>query len=62
MLRSSIEKVTRQPETYRIVVAREMTIESMPPIEQTTYKKDDGRSVVTSFRGEERTRQLRSPS
>lgn len=27
----------------------------MPPVDQTTYKLDDGRSVVTSFRGEQRT-------
>lgn len=41
--------------SYRIVSVRSVSLESMPPIAQTTYKLDDGRSVVTSFRGSDLT-------
>ena len=51
----SLETTSGKQESYRIVSVSEMILESNPPIEQTTYKMDDGRSVVTSFRGEEKT-------
>lgn len=35
---------------YRVVNKRVIVLESIPSILQTTYKLDDGRSIVTSFR------------
>ncbi len=51
----SIETTSGKQESYRIVSVSEMSLESYPPVAQTTYKMDDGRSVVTSFRGDEKT-------
>lgn len=36
---------------YEIVDTDILVLESMPPVYQTTFKLDDGRSIVTDFRG-----------
>lgn len=41
--------------SYGITNVRSLSLESMPPVAQNTYKLDDGRSIVTAFRGIEKT-------
>lgn len=51
----SIETTSGKKETYRITDTDMMVLESMPPQYRTVYKMDDGRSVVTTFRADEKT-------
>lgn len=38
---------------YTITKVKSMSLESHPPIEQTTYSLDDGRKIIVNFRGQE---------
>ncbi|HVK61894.1 MAG TPA: hypothetical protein VM432_10105 [Bdellovibrionales bacterium] len=49
-----LETQDGQKEQYSIVARHAVSLESNPPIWQQTFKLDDGRSVVTSYRGDDR--------
>lgn len=51
----SLETTAGKKADFRIVGQNLKVLESMPPVYQETYQMDDGRSVVTMFRGEQRT-------
>lgn len=48
----TLTTVANEVARYSIVDIRLMVLESIPSILQSTYKLDDGRSIVTSFRGD----------
>lgn len=51
----SLETTSGETANYSIVDIDVLILESMPPVEQKTYALDDGRKVVISFRGEQKT-------
>lgn len=51
----TIETTSGEKSSYKITATEAMVLESMPPQYQTTYKLDDGRSVVTNFRDTAKT-------
>lgn len=50
----TIETADGRESSYSVVSKRAIVLESMPPIDQTTYALNDGRKVVIEFRGDEK--------
>lgn len=51
----TLEPVSGEAVEYSIIDTDRLSLESNPPVLQSTYSLDDGRKVVTSFRGEQKT-------
>lgn len=52
--RVTLQAQTGESAVYSIVGVNTRSLESLPPVLQTTYKLNDGRSIVTSFRGSDK--------